>query len=435
MADDDEFDDDDEYVPSDLPGRKRPKVPPIPSDAGPVSPELIQRAQLELLKYGPRGLKELLAEEAPEPWLDDLLYPMGLTLVAGEANAGKGWLALRIAVALLLGEPFLTGAPIEPRCVLYLNPERDPLGPRLRAAVEHHPGLHSALEGRFIYETPSQTFGGQGTETLRDYVGGLLSFARTKKKNTTFDPKNAVLILDPLRPLLTGNENSSDVSAPFFAQLRQVNAISGPLPGAPILLMHHMGWQDTQLSVARERGSSDIRAAVDVTYTLQNQRQVAAHAARKEAQNRGEMYAGEEAPARDLLLLLPHKHRLVAKRHQPYVLELVPTATLEPTGKYGDAVWMQPAPDVRPEEVTQAAAAAKTTAKASTLEADAQLVLAALKAGAPGTMEALRSQTQLPRGRVEQAMASLLMRKLAHRNRYNGPLVAGPEEDDGKLPT
>src|SRR4029453_10313711 len=131
MADDHDYDEDD--VPDDAP-RREPKTP---NDAGPTDPRDAADAPWQAPEdmrapYNVRSFEEVRLEEPPEAWLDDLIYQGSITLVAGEANAGKGWFALAVGAALNTGTPFLTDVAPAPRCVLYVNPDRDPLGQRLR---------------------------------------------------------------------------------------------------------------------------------------------------------------------------------------------------------------------------------------------------------------------------------------------------------------
>jgi hypothetical protein len=73
------------------------------------------------------------------------------------------------------------------------------------------------------------------------------------------DPKPLVII-DSLIAFHPGAENDSSETRKYLAQYRRLTAL-----GATVVLLHHSGKSDT----ARDyRGSSDIKASVDVAYKL-----------------------------------------------------------------------------------------------------------------------------------------------------------------------
>jgi hypothetical protein len=419
MADDHDYDDDD--VPDEEPRRERK----TPNDAGPTDPrdaaDAAWQAREDIrAKYNVRSFEEVLLEEPPEAWLDDLLYRGSITLVAGEANAGKGWFALACGACLATGTPFLTNVAPERRCVLYVNPERDPLGQRVRAAEARVGPLPC-----FLTWVPGEPFGQNMVQTFAE----LLQEIKRHKQGATFDRTNCLLILDPLRPLLSGNENDSAELALFFTQLRQVIGPYGPLPNAAALVIHHTGWQDTQLSVARERGSSDLRAAADVTLILRSVRQVLAHRKRKAAQQRGTIAVNVGDPSiPELLVLERHKHRLVPKRQGASVLELEPQAVLEPSGRLGDSAWMVRS-SVTEEEVEALFEKERQAAREATDTADGAAVIEALRdTGRPLTVPELRRITELSEKRVRAAVSALLAKGVLLRDKSTGPVRLAEDE-------
>jgi RecA-family ATPase len=411
-----------------VPYEQEPRRRRTPNDAGPTDPRDAADAAWQAredvrAKYHVRHWTEVIEDAPPEPWLDDLIYGGSITIVAGEANAGKGWFALAVAACIATGSPFLTNAAPVPRSVLYVNPERDPLGQRFRAAAARYP-LVSHMP--FVTWAPGEPFTGM-VQTFRE----LLEELKRNKEAAEFNPANCLLILDPLRPLLAGNENDSTELALFFTQLRQVIGPFGPLPGAAALVIHHTGWQDTQLSVARERGSSDIRAAADVTLVLRNVRQLLAHQKRKLAQQRGRAAVlAIDTSIPELLLLERHKHRLVHRRQDASVLELEPQAVIEPDGRIGNAAWMVRSL-VTEEEVEAMFEAGKAAAREATENADCRLVTGALqRTGQPMSVTELRLATELPEKRVQGAVRLLLARKQLRRDKSNGPVRLADDDGD-----
>jgi hypothetical protein len=416
-----------DYNDDDVPYEEERKRRRTPNDAGPTDPRDAADAAWQAredvrAKYNVRHSKTVVQDPPPEAWLDDLIYRASITIVAGEANAGKGWFALAVGACVATSAPFLTEVVPAARSVLYVNPERDPLGQRFRAARARHPLF---TERPFLTWSPGEPFGQAMVQTFTE----LLQEIRRHEENAAFDPANCLLILDPLRPLLSGNENDSAELALFFTQLRQVIGPFGPLPGAAALVIHHTGWQDTQLSVARERGSSDLRAVADVTLVLRNVRQLLDHQARKLAQQRGKAAVLDGDPTdSELLLLERHKQRLQRRRRGASVLELEPQVVIEPDGSMGDSAWMVRS-SVTPAEVEGMFEAGKTAAREATVTADCALVVKALQAGAAGTMPALAEATDLPERRLRAALAGLLGKGVLVRNRPNGPVRLAEEEE------
>jgi hypothetical protein len=73
------------------------------------------------LKFTRRGIETVL----PISWLIQGLVPPGLTLIYGDSQVGKSWLALQMAKAIATGESFLGMTVPEKRKVLYVAFEGD----------------------------------------------------------------------------------------------------------------------------------------------------------------------------------------------------------------------------------------------------------------------------------------------------------------------
>ncbi|MGC1647903.1 MAG: AAA family ATPase [Candidatus Sulfotelmatobacter sp.] len=194
-----------------------------------------------------RGARISRIEDIPDPfacpsdeigWIvQDLIPARGITIIAGEAGAGKTWLALALARALTFGVDFLDRSTrVSP--VLYLDKE-NPLSlvrDRLLALFGGPSGLRPW--GLWCADQPPM-------------IGDprLLEFAR----------QEPVLIVDSMIRFHTADENSATQMAPVMADLRQLATA-----GATVVVLHHKSKSET----SSYRGSSDIVAGADVAFAL-----------------------------------------------------------------------------------------------------------------------------------------------------------------------
>src|SRR5437667_2175155 len=187
------------------------------------------------------------AEDIPDPfacesdeigWVVSGLIPArGITIIAGEAGAGKTWLALALARATTVGGNFL-GRRTSPKRVLYLDRE-NPLSV-IRERLQVLFGGPSDLRpwGLWCQEEPP-LIGDQR----------LLEFARTEP----------VLIIDSMIRFHRADENSATQMALVMPSHRELATVS-----ASLVVLHHKAKGDT----SSYRGSSDIVAGADVAFSL-----------------------------------------------------------------------------------------------------------------------------------------------------------------------
>jgi len=174
------------------------------------------------------------------------LIPLAaITLISGDSGCGKTTLITKLADAIAEGTSVLGNPACAPRPVLYLDRE-NPL-PVVRERLMR---LNIRAEGGFKYwgshvtgEVPMPT----STE-VKEWIN------RTKPK--------PVLFIDSLIAFLEGNENSSTDVRSFMQPLRELTAL-----GAAVVILHHTGKGE---STQDFRGSSDIKAAIDVGYLMKN---------------------------------------------------------------------------------------------------------------------------------------------------------------------
>jgi hypothetical protein len=193
------------------------------------------------------GTRITRIEDIPDPfacpsdeigWVVQGLIPArGITIIAGEAGAGKTWLALALARALTFGGNFLDRKTCAAQ-VLYLDKEnplslvRDRLQVLFGGASEFRPwGLWCPDEPPMIGDPR------------------LLEFAR----------QEPVLIVDSMIRFHTADENSATQMAPVMAALRELATA-----GASVIVLHHKPKSET----SSYRGSSDIVAGADAAFAL-----------------------------------------------------------------------------------------------------------------------------------------------------------------------
>ncbi len=186
-------------------------------------------------------------EDIPDPfacpsdeirWVVQGLIPArGVTIVAGEAGAGKTWLALALAQAVTLGGDFL-GRETQIASVLYLDRENPLSLIRDRLLVLFGGPSGFRPWGLWCSDQPPM-------------IGDprLLEFSR----------QEPVLIVDSMIRFHTADENSATQMAPVMAALRELASA-----GASVIVLHHKPKGET----SAYRGSSDIVAGADAAYAL-----------------------------------------------------------------------------------------------------------------------------------------------------------------------
>jgi hypothetical protein len=181
--------------------------------------------------------------EAKLNWcVEDMIACGSVTLICSESGVGKTWLGYYIAGCVAHGIP-VAGRCVKQTKVLYLDGE-NPL---------------------YVVKQRLFDLGIRETEDLRVWGGWnvspppgpqsalLVEFARQYKP---------LLIFDSLIEFHPGSEQSSTETRAFMKYFRLLANL-----GAAVIVLHHSGKAETAKTY---RGSSDIKAAVDTAYLLQN---------------------------------------------------------------------------------------------------------------------------------------------------------------------
>ena len=189
-----------------------------------------------------------------EPTPPELVAGFGLAIGAlgaliGPPGCGKTFIATGLATAVATAEEWLGWRVSAPGWTLFMAGE----------GQAHFPARLSAL--RTVHELkdgePSGVLYAREAISLlnADDVSGLLDSIHTVPAEA--GPLR-LIVFDPLAAFMAGGDenNAKDVGA-VVAALNRIRADTG----AAVLVAHHTGWNEE-----RERGSTALRAAMDVMY-------------------------------------------------------------------------------------------------------------------------------------------------------------------------
>ena len=176
-------------------------------------------------------------------WVIELLIPDGaITLLCGDSGVGKSTFALALAGAVAHGQPFL-GRAAKQRGVLYVDRENPDYVVQARVR-----SLRIAETDCFRVWGTWAEFPPEGPQSLE-----IIRFAREHKP---------MIIFDSLVAFHTGSEQDATETRRYFQFFRNLAAT-----GATVFVAHHTGKAST---AQQYRGSSDIKASVDVAYLLES---------------------------------------------------------------------------------------------------------------------------------------------------------------------
>lgn len=210
-----------------------------------------------------------VALRPPKPWLLEGLVGVGdFIIVAGQPAAGKSFIALDLAVALVLGKAFCGrfSAALGPKKVLYFASEdyHDRASRLAAVAVKHGVTVPDLDERLAIHEGVPNLFLSAGEDSVRSVIEGV--------KASGFAPD--LIVVDTLADALAGaNENDASDAAVVNSHIKEMREALG----CAVLVVHHTGKTGES-----ERGSSAYRAKADTLVMVSS----------NEA-NSGEMYVSK----------------------------------------------------------------------------------------------------------------------------------------------
>jgi len=187
-------------------------------------------------------------ECAPLTYLIDGFIPEAcITMLSGDAGSGKSSIVMKIADAISKGSPIFWGAAKPARRVLYLD--KDNALPIVRERMTR---LHIRPNSNFKY------WGGHLGEDAPNRIfsdEGLLTWINKA------EPK-PLIVIDSQIAFQDGRESDSNDIRAFYNPLRRLTYL-----GVTVIVLHHTGKGETTKEF---RGSNDIKASVDVGFTVSN---------------------------------------------------------------------------------------------------------------------------------------------------------------------
>ena len=186
---------------------------------------------------------------APEKidWLIEPIIPRGgMVLISGDPEAGKTWLALDAAISIASGRDWLGRFATQQGSVILIDEETTDagFGERLRLLLRA---------------------GGYGPDELPISIAlrkglNLSNPQRVVELASAIERvKPALVVIDPLREIFEGNENSAEEVAAVFRAMRQAAGDNAPA----FLVIHHNRKNDESY-----RGSSHIQATLDARLSV-----------------------------------------------------------------------------------------------------------------------------------------------------------------------
>jgi len=167
-----------------------------------------------------------------------------ITLISGDAGCGKTTLITAMASHIANGTSFLGRTATQLRKVLYLDRENSlPIVQERLRRLRVTDGANLKYFGAHVGEVPMP-----GSPIVKAWL------QRTEPKPVVF--------VDSLSAFMDGNENSTEDIRRFMQQLRDLATL-----GAAVVILHHVGKGE---NAQEYRGSSDIKAAIDLGFILRN---------------------------------------------------------------------------------------------------------------------------------------------------------------------
>jgi AAA domain len=197
--------------------------------------------------FTPLSLADLFGLDLPEPaYAVDGILPLGsATLLDAREKSGKGLLTIDLCASVALGEPFVDRAVME--------------GPSIYCAAEEHLRDVRHRIGQRVgteRDAPFYVLPLNGSTPDRLSLHDPVTLQSLYDMGKTYQP--IVLIIDTLREVHEGKEDSSDDMAPLLRPLRQ---LAHDLNVA-LVVNHHQNRAGTF------RGSTAIRAAFDQEWSF-----------------------------------------------------------------------------------------------------------------------------------------------------------------------
>jgi phage/plasmid primase-like uncharacterized protein len=190
---------------------------------------------------------------APDELIENLMVIGALTVIYGDSNCGKTFLALSMAASIAEGEDWF-GRRTDPGLVIYLATESPASVIRRVQAIKKFYGW--TLENLVIVQCPLSFYASEGD--------ALDVIELVKQVEIERQMPTRMIVGDTLARLSAGaNENSGEDMGPVMARFDRLTHASK----AAMLLIHHNG----KNQAAGARGWSGIRAHIDTEIEIKSE--------------------------------------------------------------------------------------------------------------------------------------------------------------------
>jgi hypothetical protein len=222
--------------------------PPDWESLGVIAPDVLPAGvpEVDVMDFIATG-----GDEDDEEWLVDGLVPLhGLTILGGNPKSGKTLFALDLCISVATCGAFL-GRDTSPAAFLFVTEEGTPgeMRKRFRRLIASR-GVPS-LPGRVIHRRGIRFDDPRSWQSVREAIGRL--------------DQPTLLVLDPLRDLLVGDENDSNTIATVA---RAIHAILRDYEQVTVVLLHHLSKRGDGDGGQRLRGSTALWGTADNTLIL-----------------------------------------------------------------------------------------------------------------------------------------------------------------------
>jgi hypothetical protein len=203
-------------------------------------------AEVDVLEFIASG-----TDEDDEEWLVNGLVPLhGLTILGGNPKSGKTLFALDLCLAVATRSAFF-GRETSEAAFLFVTEEGTPGETRKRFRRLIASRGVPTLPGRIIHRRGVRFDDPRSWRQVRDALARL--------------EQPTLLVLDPLRDMLEGDENDSKT---ISAVARAIHAILRDFDHVTVVLLHHLTKRGDGDGGQRLRGSSALWATADCTLIL-----------------------------------------------------------------------------------------------------------------------------------------------------------------------
>ena len=199
------------------------------------------------------------------PLIKGLIDENSMSVLYGQSNTGKSFMALDIAMHLAMGKNWGEYKIPKKKAIIYVFAEAGGSAGKRILAAKKRLGITntSTKEVPFFYITMGVNFLEKPTKD-RDDVSDITKMTKQIKAETGYDV--GLVVVDTLATTFAGgNENSSEDMGSFITNIKQIQELAK----TAVLIVHHSGKDQA----AGARGHSSLRAATDTEFEVKSELQ------------------------------------------------------------------------------------------------------------------------------------------------------------------